>query len=95
MDPAGPDHRANREAMLAKLADLGTEHAKALAGGGAKHVAPAPGTRQTPRPRAHRAGLDPDTPFLEPVSAGRLGQRVRRGRLPGHRHRHGRGAWSA
>ena len=28
----------NREAMLEKLADLDTEHAKAVAGGGAKYV---------------------------------------------------------
>ena len=30
---------ANREAMLEKLADLDTEHAKAVAGGGEKYVA--------------------------------------------------------
>jgi len=30
---------SNREAMLAKLADLDAEHAKAVAGGGEKYVA--------------------------------------------------------
>ena len=29
---------SNREAMLEKLTDLDTEHAKAVAGGGAKYV---------------------------------------------------------
>ncbi|MGW7793882.1 carboxyl transferase domain-containing protein, partial [Streptomyces tricolor] len=65
VDPTGPDYQAHREAMLAKLADLEAEHAKALAGGGEKYV------------RRHRERgkllareriellLDPDTPFLE------------------------------
>lgn len=65
LDTRGPDHAAHRAAMLAKLADLDAEHAKALAGGGEKYV------------RRHRARgkllarervellLDPDTPFLE------------------------------
>jgi acetyl-CoA carboxylase carboxyltransferase component len=38
VDTNAPDHRANREAMLAKLADLDAEHAKAVGGGGAKYV---------------------------------------------------------
>ncbi|GAA1231795.1 carboxyl transferase domain-containing protein [Kitasatospora nipponensis] len=65
LDPAGADFQAHRTAMLDKLAALDTEHAKALAGGGAKYV------------ERHRARgkllareriellLDPDTPFLE------------------------------
>ncbi|MCW2750228.1 MAG: acetyl-CoA carboxylase carboxyltransferase subunit, partial [Aeromicrobium sp.] len=55
----------NREAMLARLADLREEHAKALAGGGEKYVE-----------RHHKRGkltareriellIDPDSPFLE------------------------------
>ncbi len=65
LDPTAPEHLAHREAMLAKLAALDAEHAKALAGGGEKYVA-----------RHRRRGkllareriellLDPDTPFLE------------------------------
>ncbi|MDH6114715.1 acetyl-CoA carboxylase carboxyltransferase component [Kitasatospora sp. MAP12-15] len=65
LDPGSPDYAAHRTAMLGKLADLDTEHAKALAGGGPKYV------------ERHRARgkllareriellLDPDSPFLE------------------------------
>jgi acyl-CoA carboxylase subunit beta len=60
-----PGYRANREAMLAKLAELDTEYSKVLAGGGPKYVE-----------RHHRRGkltarervellLDEDAPFLE------------------------------
>jgi acyl-CoA carboxylase subunit beta len=56
---------ANREAMLAKLAEIESEHAKAVAGGGPQYTA-----------RHHRRGkllprertellVDPDSPFLE------------------------------
>ncbi|GAA3466708.1 carboxyl transferase domain-containing protein [Nonomuraea roseola] len=38
LDPASADHRDRRDAMLAKLADLDAEHAKAVAGGGEKYV---------------------------------------------------------
>jgi acyl-CoA carboxylase subunit beta len=65
IDPATPEYRANREALLAKIAELDAEHAKAVAGGGAKYVA-----------RHHERGkllareriellLDPGAPFLE------------------------------
>jgi acetyl-CoA carboxylase carboxyltransferase component len=65
LDRRHPDYGQRREAMLAKLADLDREHAKALQGGGAKYVE-----------RHHRRGkllareriellLDPDSPFLE------------------------------
>jgi acetyl-CoA carboxylase carboxyltransferase component len=64
-DPSSPEFAVNREAMLAKLADLDAEHAKAVAGGGEKYVA-----------RHHQRGkllareriellLDPGAPFLE------------------------------
>lgn len=65
IDPADPEHARRREAMLAKLAELDAEHAKAVAGGGEKY-----------RERHRRRGkllareriellLDPDSPFLE------------------------------
>jgi acetyl-CoA carboxylase carboxyltransferase component len=65
VDPSTPAFAANREAMLAKLAELDAEHAKAVAGGGAKYVE-----------RHHTRGkllareriellLDPGAPFLE------------------------------
>jgi acyl-CoA carboxylase subunit beta len=65
IDPSTPEYQANRDALLAKLAELDAEHAKAVAGGGAKYVA-----------RHHERGkllareriellLDPGAPFLE------------------------------
>ncbi len=90
LDTNGPDYAAHREAMLAKLADLDAEHAKALAGGGPKYV-------ERHRKRGKLLAreriellLDPDTPFLELSPARRLGQRLRGRRLPRHRHRGGR-----
>jgi acetyl-CoA carboxylase carboxyltransferase component len=65
VDTNTDEHRANRDALLAKLAELDTEHAKALAGGGPKYT------------ERHRARgkllarervellLDQDSPFLE------------------------------
>jgi acetyl-CoA carboxylase carboxyltransferase component len=65
LDTTGPDYRAHRDAMLAKLAELDAEHAKALAGGGEKYV-------ERHRKRGKLLArervellLDPDTPFLE------------------------------
>jgi acetyl-CoA carboxylase carboxyltransferase component len=65
VDPSTPEYAANREALLHKIAELDAEHAKAVAGGGAKYVA-----------RHHARGkllareriellLDPGSPFLE------------------------------
>ena len=65
VDTTSADFAANREAMLAKLAELDAEHAKAIAGGGPKYTE-----------RHHKRGkllprariellLDPDSPFLE------------------------------
>jgi acetyl-CoA carboxylase carboxyltransferase component len=63
--PASGEFAANREAMLAKLAEVAAEHAKAIAGGGPRYV------------ERHRARgkllarervellLDEDAPFLE------------------------------
>ncbi len=65
MDPKSVDFGANRDAMLAKLAEIEGEHAKAVAGGGEKYVE-----------RHRKRGkllvreriellLDRDSPFLE------------------------------
>jgi acyl-CoA carboxylase subunit beta len=65
VDVASPEYAANRAAMLAKLADLDTEQAKAVAGGGEKYTT-----------RHHQRGkllareriellLDPGASFLE------------------------------
>ena len=65
VDPTSADYVANREAMLAKIAALDAEQAKAVAGGGEKYVE-----------RHHQRGkltvrervellLDPGSPFLE------------------------------
>ncbi|MFE2351905.1 acyl-CoA carboxylase subunit beta [Kitasatospora cineracea] len=65
LDPDAPEYAANRAAMLARLAELDTEHAKALAGGGPKYL-------ERHRSRGKLAAreriellLDPDSPFLE------------------------------
>ncbi|MFF7492460.1 acyl-CoA carboxylase subunit beta [Streptomyces rubiginosohelvolus] len=65
LDTNSPEYAANRATMVEKLAELETEHAKALAGGGEKYV-----TRHRKRgklPARERIELlvDPDTPFLE------------------------------
>ncbi|MBO2455224.1 acyl-CoA carboxylase subunit beta [Actinomadura barringtoniae] len=65
LDPLSTDFKERREAMLAKLADLDTEHAKALEGGGEKYV-----TRHKKRGKLLAREriellLDPDSPFLE------------------------------
>jgi acetyl-CoA carboxylase carboxyltransferase component len=65
LDTRSPEYAANREALLAKLAELDAEHAKALAGGGPEYTE-----------RHRRRGkllarervellVDPDSPFLE------------------------------
>ncbi|NUT52776.1 MAG: acyl-CoA carboxylase subunit beta [Saccharothrix sp.] len=65
VDRRTPEHAANREALLARIAELDAEQAKALAGGGPKYTE-----------RHHRRGkllarervellVDPDSPFLE------------------------------
>lgn len=65
LDTGGAEYAAHRDDMLAKLAELDAEHAKALAGGGPKYTE-----------RHRRRGkllareriellIDPDTPFLE------------------------------
>ncbi|HEY1093273.1 MAG TPA: carboxyl transferase domain-containing protein [Glycomyces sp.] len=65
LDTTGSDYRANRETMLAKLAELDTEHAKALAGGGPKYVERHRGRGKLLARERIELLLDPDTPFLE------------------------------
>lgn len=65
LDPAADSFEANRTAMLAKLADLDAETAKALAGGGDKHVARhRKRGKLLPRERIELL-IDEDSPFLE------------------------------
>ena len=65
VDPSAPEFVANRDALLEQIAAIDTEHAKAVAGGGAKYTE-----------RHHKRGkllireriellLDPGSPFLE------------------------------
>src|SRR5687767_10792885 len=65
VDRRSPEYAENREALLARLTELDAEHAKALAGGGAKYTE-----------RHHKRGkllareriellVDQDSPFLE------------------------------
>jgi len=65
LDAASPAFTEAASAMAAKLTELDTEHAKALAGGGAKYVERhhARG-KLTARERIELL-LDPDSPFLE------------------------------
>jgi acetyl-CoA carboxylase carboxyltransferase component len=65
LDTESDDYRRRREAMLAKLAELEAEHAKAVAGGGPKYV-------ERHRKRGKLLAreriellLDEDSPFLE------------------------------
>jgi acetyl-CoA carboxylase carboxyltransferase component len=65
VDPKAADHAANRDAMLAKLAEIEAEQAKAVAGGGEKYV-----ERHRTRGKLMVRDriellLDPDSPFLE------------------------------
>ncbi|MCC3777647.1 carboxyl transferase domain-containing protein [Streptomyces sp. UNOB3_S3] len=65
LDPASPGHAANRAAMLAKLAEVGAEHAKAVAGGGEKYTARHRARGKLLARERVELLLDPDTPFLE------------------------------
>ncbi|MGW4273279.1 acyl-CoA carboxylase subunit beta [Streptomyces seoulensis] len=65
LDTDSADYRAARESMLAKLAGLEAEHAKALAGGGPKYVDRHRGRGKLLARERVELLLDPDTPFLE------------------------------
>ncbi len=65
VDVRSPDHQANREALLAQIAAVEAEHAKAVAGGGPKYV-----DRHRQRGKMLireriEALIDEDSPFLE------------------------------
>ncbi|MGX9227494.1 acyl-CoA carboxylase subunit beta [Streptomyces albus] len=65
LDTNAPEYAANRETMLAKLAELDAEQAKALEGGGEKYVRRhRERGKLTARERIELL-VDPDTPFLE------------------------------
>lgn len=65
LDPKADGYAAAAETMLAKLAEIDAEHAKALAGGGPKYVERHHGRgKLTARERIELL-LDPDSPFLE------------------------------
>ena len=65
LDTTSGEFAANREAMLAKLAEVDAEHAKAVAGGGQKYVQRHRDRgKLLPRERIELL-LDQDSPFLE------------------------------
>jgi len=64
-DPESPQSRANREAMLARLAEVDAEHAKAVAGGGEKAVARHRARGKLLARERIELLLDQDSPFLE------------------------------
>ncbi|MGI5288834.1 acyl-CoA carboxylase subunit beta [Nonomuraea polychroma] len=65
IDPLGDEYRQRREAMLAKLAELDAEHAKAVAGGGEKYVERHRGRGKLLARERIELLVDPDSPFLE------------------------------
>jgi acyl-CoA carboxylase subunit beta len=65
VDPKAADFAANRDAMLAKLAEIEAEHAKAVAGGGDKYVERHRGRGKLLVRERIELLLDPDSPFLE------------------------------
>ncbi|MEZ0072498.1 acyl-CoA carboxylase subunit beta [Planotetraspora sp. GP83] len=65
LDTSGPEYAARREAMLAKLADLDAEHAKAVAGGGPKYVDRHRARGKLLARERIELLVDPDSPFLE------------------------------
>lgn len=65
LDTGGEDFRLRREAMLAKLAELDTEQARAVAGGGAKYVERHRARGGLPARERVELLVDADSPFLE------------------------------
>ncbi|WP_019549588.1 acyl-CoA carboxylase subunit beta [Streptomyces sulphureus] len=65
LDPSSEEFAGRRAAMLDRLTELETEHAKALAGGGEKYVERHRGRGKLPARERVELLLDPDTPFLE------------------------------
>ena len=87
LDAGSAEFAANRDAMLARLADIDALHATAVAGGGPEVHRAAPPTRQAARPPAHRAAPRRGCPVPRAQSAGRLWLVVHRWRQRRHRHR--------
>ena len=65
LDPASGAYAERRTAMLAKLADLEAEHAKAVAGGGPKYVDRHRARGKLLARERIELLVDPDSPFLE------------------------------
>ncbi|GAA3202744.1 acyl-CoA carboxylase subunit beta [Actinocorallia longicatena] len=65
LDVRSEEYRERREAMLGKLAELDSEHAKALEGGGRKYVDRHHGRGKLLARERIELLLDPDSPFLE------------------------------
>ena len=84
------DHETNRPAMLAKLADLENEHARAVAGGGEKYV-DRHHARGSSRPVSGSSCSSTRGGVPRAVAAGGLGQRLHRRGQRRHRHRRRRG----
>lgn len=65
VDGRGPEFAANRDSMLEKLAEIETEHAKAIAGGGEKYVARHRKRGKLMARERIELLIDEDSPFLE------------------------------
>ncbi|MEC3976127.1 acyl-CoA carboxylase subunit beta [Amycolatopsis sp. H20-H5] len=65
VDPRGEEFAANRASMLEKLAEIDTEHAKAIAGGGEKYVERHRKRGKLMARERIELLLDEDSPFLE------------------------------
>ena len=78
-------------AMLAKLAEIAAEHAKAIAGGGPKYTDRHRGRGKLLVRERIELLLDPGHPVPGTVAAGGVGHRVRGRRQRRHRDRRGRG----
>ncbi|MET0133070.1 MAG: carboxyl transferase domain-containing protein [Kibdelosporangium sp.] len=65
LDTSAADYAANRASMLGKLAEIDTEHAKAIAGGGPKYVERHRGRGKMLARERIELLLDQDSPFLE------------------------------
>ncbi|MEW9529778.1 acyl-CoA carboxylase subunit beta [Microbispora sp. NPDC049125] len=65
LDVSGPEYGSRREAMLAKIAELEAEQARAVAGGGPKYVERHRGRGKLLARERIELLVDPDSPFLE------------------------------
>ncbi|MEO9164450.1 MAG: carboxyl transferase domain-containing protein, partial [Aquihabitans sp.] len=65
LDPRTDSYRENREALLAKIADVDAEHAKAVAGGGEKYIERHRNRGKLLIRERIELLIDEDSPFLE------------------------------